>query len=231
MCTALCAPLPRPPAAARFSHAFYVLERVAALCAVSHEALQTAGGKLLLRNGDVTGLASICIYGRSSSCDLRAWALPELLPRLGSAAVALLVDDLRAENLTTDGQMLIARGLLRAEQTAAAIRWAKAAQSAGLPCAAEDLGEAAKDAPRAFRACDLQVFVEAAQQQGDHESARLLADLQVGPKGPFALRPCQPQPSNLDPHHSSLNAQLCALAGVVGPLPCARADARGAAER
>ena len=39
MCTALCAPLPRPPAPARFSHAFYVLERVAALCAVSHEAL------------------------------------------------------------------------------------------------------------------------------------------------------------------------------------------------
>ena len=185
MCTALCAPLPRPPAAAHFSHAFYVLERVAALCAVSHEALLTAGGKLLLRNGDVTGLVSICIYGGSSSCALRAWALPELLPRLGSAAVALLLDDLRAETLTTDGQMLIARGLLRAEQTAPAIRWATAAQSAGLPCAAEALGEVALDAPRALRACDLHVFVEAAQQQGDDASALLLAHLQVWPQAPL----------------------------------------------
>ena len=142
-----------------------MLERVAALCAVSHEALLTAGGKLLLRNGDVTGLVSICIYGGSTSCALRAWALPELLPRLGSAAVALLLDDLRAETLTTDGQMLIARGLLRAEQTAPAISWATAAQSAGLPCAAEALGEVALDAPRALRACDLDLFVAAAQQQ------------------------------------------------------------------
>ena len=181
MCNELERELPESIAGAPFSFKFCTLERVAALGAVASSDLQMTCASVFLQNGDVTGTMSV-ILGAGPECyGLLAWALHELVPRVGFGALESLVSSLqsKADQIPTADMMAIAGGLLAAQQPLEAVAWAKSAQKQGLPCVDGEEGNLAFQDTRAYRPCDLQRFVEAAMQAGDTAGAAALGEIQM----------------------------------------------------
>eukprot|EP00802_Teleaulax_amphioxeia_P004177 Tamp_04181.p1 GENE.Tamp_04181~~Tamp_04181.p1 ORF type:complete len:968 (+),score=189.37 Tamp_04181:81-2906(+) len=179
LCEELHQDLPQPPEDAAFSHAFYSLERVAALSAVSSVRLHSAFAKVFMRNGDVTGAMSVVLGAGPEAHGVLAWALQELAPRVGYALLEPRLAEMKPESVPIAGQMQIALGLLAAQQTKDGIAWAKRAQCQGLSCDLAQLNTAAFDEARTYRPCDLEPFILAAQQCSEEETAGQLAELQL----------------------------------------------------
>ena len=105
--------------------------------------------------------------------------MQELGPRFGYSIFAPLIDELNSDEIPREGKMQVALGLLKAQQLADAITWATKAQTPGLLCSLEDLHRANFQDSRQYHECDLQPFINAAQQMGDSNNAARLADLQM----------------------------------------------------
>jgi len=180
LCEELHEDIPLPPPHSAFSHAFYIVERVAALGAISNPRLHSSYAKVFMRNGDVTGAMSVVLGAGPEGHGVFAWALQEVAPIVGFSLFAARMAEMNAENIPLDGQMQIALGLLAAKETKDALVWALRAQSQGLPCEAGQISSAAFEESRVYRACHLQPFIIAAQQQGsENETATVLAEMQL----------------------------------------------------
>ena len=109
---------------------------------------------------------------------LIVWALQELVPKLGMSCFEPVLQSLQPEKMTAPMQMAVAHALLLANQVSEAVKWALSGNLVGAPCA-EKLPYATFQNPRPYRTCDLQAFIDAAEQASDMDSALLLGELQM----------------------------------------------------
>jgi len=177
--TQLVKPLAEAPLGSLYSVGTYLVERLGALCAVSMPVLSLPCAKLLARNGDYCGAASVVlVLGWRSDTNLITWALQELVPKLGMQTFQAALQQLRPEQLPPQSQMAVAQALLGANEVTEAIRWATSACLVGAP-ATHELPYAHFENARQYRPCDVTEFMKAAEQAGDTASALLLGELQM----------------------------------------------------
>ena len=102
-------PMPDPPVGSSYSAGMYTVERLAALCAIANPALALNCAKVLSRQGDHFGAASVVLARGSSthsgqapddSHALIVWALQELVPKLGMQSLEPVLLSLQPEMTT-----------------------------------------------------------------------------------------------------------------------------------
>eukprot|EP00802_Teleaulax_amphioxeia_P001771 Tamp_01773.p1 GENE.Tamp_01773~~Tamp_01773.p1 ORF type:complete len:978 (-),score=217.46 Tamp_01773:562-3495(-) len=179
--------MPDPPVGALYSAGMYTVERLAALCAIANPMLALNCAKVLSRQGDHFGAASVVLamgsrsHSGQASDDSHAlivWALQELVPKLGMQSLEPALQSLQPDKIPPQMQMAVANALLTANEVTEAVKWAKSASLVGAP-EADKLPFAAFQDSRQFRPCDLQAFIDAAGRAQDSASALLLAELQM----------------------------------------------------
>lgn len=172
-------PLPDAPMGVAYSQAALTAERVAALCVITMPVLAPFCAKLLSRHGEHCAAASIVLAPACrSDVGVVTWALQELAPKIGMATFSRLIQELRPGQMSTTAQTAVATALLAAKENAEAVRWTTNANLLDAP-AAHELPYAHFENTRNYRPCDLQAFVDVAEQSGDTQGALLLAELQM----------------------------------------------------